>query len=270
MENICFTDSQVLSIAQALGDTTEGLKGVEIERILGTCRIDDIAPTATKWVRLQNAFANDQNKRKHRRHILEFIRRAMRPELYARESDRFERMRENLNRALAFAGLQVIASGELEKAEPARTLSEAQHRVRQLRGDLTTRGVHPDVLVFCREELLVDNYFHAVLEAMKSVMEKIRTKTGLPDDGNALIDRALAGDSPLLAINALSGENERSEQRGFANLVRGACSMFRNPAAHAPRLHWAMSKEDAEDLLSLASLIHRRLDAARIFSHGDG
>ncbi|WP_245518726.1 MULTISPECIES: TIGR02391 family protein [unclassified Mesorhizobium] len=38
--------------------------------------------------------------------------------------------------------------------------------------------------------------------------------------------------------------------------------MFRNPMAHEARINWAMSKEDAEDLLSLVSLIHRRLDAA--------
>ncbi len=39
--------------------------------------------------------------------------------------------------------------------------------------------------------------------------------------------------------------------------------MFRNPTAHEARVKWQMSKEDAEDLLSLASLIHRRLDGAR-------
>jgi uncharacterized protein (TIGR02391 family) len=54
-----------------------------------------------------------------------------------------------------------------------------------------------------------------------------------------------------------------SEQRGFANLVKGAFGMFRNPTAHAPRIHWSMGKADAEDLLSLVSLIHRRIDAAR-------
>ena len=34
--------------------------------------------------------------------------------------------------------------------------------------------------------------------------------------------------------------------------------------AHAPRIHWAMDKSDAEDLLSLASLVHRRLDSAHM------
>ena len=56
------------------------------------------------------------------------------------------------------------------------------------------------------------------------------------------------------AINSLQTESEKSEQRGFANLLKGTFSMFRNPTAHAPRVHWKMDKSDAEDLLSLASL----------------
>jgi uncharacterized protein (TIGR02391 family) len=117
-------------------------------------------------------------------------------------------------------------------------------------------------LRFCQEELLADNYFHAVLEAVKSVGEKIRAKTGLTDDGGTLIDQALGGTPPMLAINKLLSESEISEQRGFANLVRGAFGMFRNPTAHAARITWDMSKEDAEDLFSIVSLIHRRLDKA--------
>lgn len=68
----------------------------------------------------------------------------------------------------------------------------------------------------------------------------------------------------MLAIIDLSSESERGEQRGFANLVKGVFGMFRNPTAHAPRSHWAMNKADAENLLSLASLIHRRLDSSRM------
>lgn len=82
------------------------------------------------------------------------------------------------------------------------------------------------------------------------------------EDGGKLVDAALCDSAPLLAINALTTESQRSEQSGFANLIKGTFGMFRNPSAHEARL-WAMSKEDAEDLLSLASLIHRRLDAAK-------
>ena len=133
-----------------------------------------------------------------------------------------------------------------------------------MRVDLELRKVHADILRFCREELLADNYFHAVLEATKSVADKLRTKTGLTDDGGTLVDRTLAGELPLLAINALATESERSEQRGFANLVKGIFGMFRNPTAHAPKITWAVNKEDAEEVFTLLSLVHKRIDAAHM------
>jgi uncharacterized protein (TIGR02391 family) len=257
----CFTAAQLEAIANALGDTNDGLTGDEIGQLLAGCSIKDVEP-GTKRKRLYAAFVRDQNERQHRKQILGFIRRAMSPARHVRVPERFEPMRANLNRALLFCGMVVTEAGVLGTVDAARTLSEAQRRAQELRVDLTTRGVHPDVLRFCREELLADNYFHAVLEAAKSVLDKMRDKTGLTDDGNTLIDRVLSGDLPMLTINDFGTESEKSEQKGFANLVRGTIGMFRNPAAHAPRIHWPMTKSDAEDLLSLVSLIHRRLDAS--------
>ncbi|NDG39239.1 MAG: TIGR02391 family protein [Betaproteobacteria bacterium] len=74
---------------------------------------------------------------------------------------------------------------------------------------------------------------------------------------------ACCGPSPLLAINALASDSQRSEQSGFANLIKGTFGMFRNPSAHKARILWAMREEDVTDLLSQASLIHRRLDASK-------
>jgi uncharacterized protein (TIGR02391 family) len=145
-----------------------------------------------------------------------------------------------------------------------RTLSEAQRRADELRQELELRKVHADVLRFCREELLADNYFHAVLEATKSVADKLRSKTGLTDDGGILVDRTLAGDLPLLAINALATDSEKSEQKGFVNLVKGIFGMFRNPTAHAPKITWAVNKEDAEEVFTLLSFVHKRIDAAHM------
>ena len=120
------------------------------------------------------------------------------------------------------------------------------------------------MLRFCQEELLDDNYFHAVLEAVKSVADKLRSRTGLADDGASLVDHAFAGDPPMLAINPLETEPEKGEQRGFANLVKGTFGMFSSPVAHAAHIHWPVGKDDAEDLLSLVSLIHHRIDAAHM------
>lgn len=258
-----FSQDQLEAIAGALGDTADGLTGTEIEHLLASCKIADPGPM-TKRVRIYNAFAECQNTKRNRTNIIEFIRRAMKPARYSREPHRYEPMRAHLNLALAFAGLVVGESGELKSADVAQTLPEAQRRARDLRADLEGRGVHPDVLKFCRAELLADNYFHAVQEAVKSVADKMRNRTGLTDDGSSLVDRALSGSPPMLAVNALSTASERSEQSGFANLVRGTFGMFRNPTAHEARIHWSMSKEDAEDLLSIVSLIHRRLDAAHM------
>ncbi|WEJ11759.1 hypothetical protein [Sinorhizobium prairiense] len=37
---------------------------------------------------------------------------------------------------------------------------------------------------------------------MKSVIEKLRKRTGLIDDGNVLFDRVFGGETPILTINA--------------------------------------------------------------------
>lgn len=256
-----FTQSQLEAIAGALGDTADGLSNAEIEFLFRSSKLKDPG-RMTKRDRIYNALATSQNETRQRGNVLAFIRKAMAPARYARMPERYEPMRANLNRALAFAGLAVDEAGVLAKADKASTLEEAERRARDLRADLEGRGVHPDVLQFCRSELLEQNYFHAVQEAVKSVAAKMRAKTGLTDDGGSLVDRALGGSPPMLAINMLSTISEKSEQTGFVNLVKGTFGMFRNTTAHEARVNWAMTKKDAEDLLTIVSMIHRRLDNA--------
>lgn len=256
-----FSQDQLEAIAGALGDTDAGLKGNEIQLLIVSSRMIDPGEI-TKRVRLYNAFVQSQNTSRNRTHVLAFIRQAMKPARFSREPTRFEPLRARLNQALAFAGLVVDQAGEIMAVDSARTLPDAQRRARELRADLEGRNVHADVLQFCRAELLAENYFHAVQEAVKSVADKMRSRTGLIDDGTTLVDRVLGGDPPMLQINARSTLSERSEQSGFANLVRGVFGMFRNPTAHEAKIRWPIAKQDAEDLLMMVSLIHRRLDQA--------
>ena len=44
------------------------------------------------------------------------------------------------------------------------------------------------------------------------------------------------------------------------NLLIGLFGMFRNTTAHIPKIKWEINKQDALDILSLASLVHRKLD----------
>ncbi len=68
--------------------------------------------------------------------------------------------------------------------------------------------MHPDVLAFCRAELLQQNYFHAVLEASKSVSDKLRNLAGLTtggaSDGTRLVDATcFPAASPQIRFNDL-------------------------------------------------------------------
>jgi hypothetical protein len=100
MEQVFF-ESELQAIAAALADTSEGLTGTEIGRILALLKMADPTPEMTKWKRLFNAFVKRQNYSQNRRAVLQFIREAMRPERYAMQPERFEPLRANLNRALA-------------------------------------------------------------------------------------------------------------------------------------------------------------------------
>lgn len=154
--------------------------------------------------------------------------------------------------------------GQLRPALTAKTLTEAERRADKLRSELTRRNVHPDVLRFCTAELLAEDYFHATFEAAKSVADKIRTLTGLTLDGSSLVDQTfvLSGAGPYLLFNGLADETERSEHTGLANLIKGLFGVFRNVPAHRPRIHAVITDQEAFDLFTLASYLHRRLDAA--------
>jgi uncharacterized protein (TIGR02391 family) len=173
-----------------------------------------------------------------------------------------ETLRARLNHALLFSGRALQEDGVLVEVTKVSTITAAQRRSNELKAALIKRDAHPDVLAFCAAELLADNFFHAVLEATKSVAAKLRAKSGLTNDGALLVDGALSGDNPKLVVNAFTSDSEKSEQRGFATLLKGVFGMFRNPTAHEARVHWPMSAEDAADLMSTVSLIHRRLDRA--------
>ena len=161
---------------------------------------------------------------------------------------------------LAFSGFYVRDDGKVAHADKATTLDAARARAGRLKAALESRVVHAEVLNYCRAELLEENYFHAVFEATKGVAERIRLLSGLNGDGADLVNKAFAGQQPVLALGPLTTESEKSEQKGFANLLIGLFGAVRNPLAHAPKTNWPMSEQDALDILTLVSLIHRKLD----------
>src|ERR1700730_14597181 len=159
---------------RSLGDTTKGLTGTEIEYLLRDRKIPDVSPEMTKWKRLFNAFLEWQNQKQVGNHVLMFINRAMNPVQYTTNRELFGSRRDELNVVMAFCGMTVAEDGRVRRVTVAHNLDDAMERARRLHGALANRKVHQDVLKFCKAELLDENYFHAVFEAIKSIAAKIR------------------------------------------------------------------------------------------------
>ena len=266
MQKIAPFDAQHLtSIAKILADTGTGLTGTQIGYLLQDCKIPDVTPGITKWKRLFNAFVEFQNKHQLGNHVIVFVNRAMNPVQYTTAPSVFEQRQLELNAVLSFSGLYLGDDGKVRWTNKAQNLNEALQRANRLRAALSMRKVHSDVLAFCRAELLQENFFHAVFEAMKSVASKIRALSGVSADGASLVEAAFSigrDRSPILAINALATDTDFGEQRGFVNLLIGLFGTIRNPLAHNPKLEWDMSEQDALDILTTLSLVHRKLDKA--------
>lgn len=258
-----FSSQAVEQICKALA---EAVTGSQIPNLLVSLKVTEQPGEAqnSKWVRLFNAVAAKQNAQRDGKPLIRLVAEVMAPVRFASQVE-FDTARTRVNEKLLLAGFQVLKNGKVGKARPATTLGEAQQRADDLRAELARRDVHPDVLRFCRAELMQQNYFHAVLEAAKSVADKLRTLASATSDGTPLVDATCSLNSgPRIAFNSLASEWERSEQTGIATLLKGLFSTFRNPAAHAPKVAWATSRSDALDMLTLASMLHRRLDKATV------
>jgi uncharacterized protein (TIGR02391 family) len=258
-----FRENVLESICDVLGATDTGLTGSEIGKYLSRCGIPD-GVTSTKRVRLYEALSAKQKRDDCGNSILHFIETTMDPVNHTAMQGWFETKRGELNKVLAFSGLQIGENGKCRVVTVASTLSEAEQRAERLQRLLKERGVHADVLKFCQARLLQDNYFHAVLEATKSIAGKIRQRTGLSEDGAALVDKTFGfrNQIPFLAFSRLQTETEQGEQTGLMNLMKGVFGTFRNPTAHEPEISWVVTEQDALDLLTMASFLQRRIDAA--------
>ncbi len=254
--------SLIESICRTIAETNDGLKGTEIQKLLIECNIQDTDPDITKWKRLYNAFANYQNQNQQSNRILKFIQAAMQPVKYIGQEELFEMRRFELNKRLSFIGLELNEKGKFEKINKSKTIKEAEQRANRFKHQLEIRNVHSNVFIYCKSELLQENYFHSVFEAIKSIANRIQILSGLTTDGSKLVDTALLGTNPAIRINMLSNETERSEQNGLAFLIKGLFGIIRNPTAHIPKIKFEINETEALEIMVIVSYVHKRFDKA--------
>ncbi|MCY1365777.1 hypothetical protein D9M69_526420 [compost metagenome] len=244
----------------------ELVTGGQLNQLFASRGIADLSGHSTKWRRIHLSLLARQESDRCGNNVAAFIMAVMAPGRHVNDQTRYQAVRNALNKLLIFDGLQLGEDGQFRRIESANTISEAKRRADGMATRLRGRDIHPEILRYCREELMQENYFHAVFEAAKSLAQRLRDMTGLPLDGAALIDKCFAESQPLVWINGLRTETERSEHKGFALLLRGAFAAIRNPIAHEPKILW-QGECDAADFFTLLSMLHRKLDTARAISH---
>ena len=251
-----FPEGQVEALAKLLGDCGSGS---DITRVLADRGLSDHSGQSTKWRRLYWLFLDVQRRDRYANRILDFIQSFLTPARFVGRNEEFETHRQELNAVLAFSGIEYGADGKFRTKKVAHTLTEAEQRANTIQAKFQGRHIHPEVLKYCRAELMQDNYFHAVFEATKGLAQRIREKSGVDGDGATLVDRVFSTNRPILAFNTLQTETEMSEHKGFATLLKGCFVAVRNPRAHEPKILWK-GEDDAADYFTLISLLQRKLD----------
>ncbi len=248
-------------ICKVLGDYASGS---QITTYLNQLSIRDVnGPQVTKWKRIYNAFVLYQNTFQSNNKIIEFILLECAPSRFVNKEEDFGKLLEQINLQLAFVGLELLETGKIQPVSKAETISDAKKKAENLKMKLEQRNAHPMIFQYCKSELLQNNYFHAVFEAMKGLMQRMRDISGSHLDGTNLIENVFSKNNPVVIINNFQSQSEKDEHNGFCNLLKGLCSMFRNTESHEPKVLWNVTEQDALEILAIVSYCHRRLDSAQ-------
>ena len=74
-----FDPSHLERLAKILGDTDRGLTGTQIDQMLQQSRVAEFETGGTKWKRLYNALAGEQNRTRIGNATMRFIRFSLAP-----------------------------------------------------------------------------------------------------------------------------------------------------------------------------------------------
>jgi len=127
------------------------------------------------------------------------------------------------------------------------------------------RNFHPEAVSVAAVLFRQGNWDEAVEAAFKRLTFRVKKKSGRMDlDGTDLMLQVFNPDrpaGPALRLNPLQHNFQRNEQRGWMQLFAGVMGALRNPLAHPPGKQ-RLKEQAALDLLTVLSLLYRRLDKA--------
>lgn len=124
--------------------------------------------------------------------------------------------------------------------------------------------LHPVIVKSSLSQFHSGQFRDAVFNAFVALGDLIRLRTGLSQDGKALVEQALSLSSPILVLSNLSSESGKNDQTGFMQILSGAFVGIRNPKAHS--LSSDLDSTSALQYLVFASLLARRISNATVIN----
>ena len=154
--------------------------------------------------------------------------------------------------------------GNIHLIKSSKTRTQANERYDSLKSKLIERNIHPQILEFCTQDIVNEDYFSIIFEASKSVYDRIRKMTGINLDGNRLIYTCFDLKYPIIVFNSLKTDTEKNLYSGLKNILLSIAQIGRNPKAHTPKIYSYDSLDNCLDILNLISFSHKMLDQCSI------
>lgn len=255
----------ITNISKIIGEILTGSKISDMFQFLGLIDFDKSENrmyTSTKWKRINETVLYECKHSKSSKPLFKVIEYTLSPQNFIHNPETWKSIKTNVNAQLMFYGFEIDDSGKIQKSKPVESFSDAQKRLKTFSSRLEDKNIHKETIKYCRQELFNENYFHAVFEASKGLIERLRTMTNSNLDGNTLVDEIFKIKDPCIIINGnfLITETEKSECKGMRSLISTIVYLYRNPKAHNLKLYDYTNEDDAITAFTFISLAHNFLD----------
>lgn len=258
-------DNKIIEyVSRILAEELTGSKIDTMFELLNLPNFDQLERgfTSTKWRRINESVLDKCKKTNSAAPFFSVIQYVVTPSTYINNPEHWKNLLKDINSQLMFYGFEVNDAGKIIKIETVESFNDAQRRLKSFTERLSAYEIHPEILKYCQNELFSDNYFHAILEASKGLLHRLRELSGLDLDGSTLVNEAFIVKNPVIVIkeNKIESLTEKSAYNGLKSLLNTIVYLYRNPKAHEPKLYNPSSESDAVTAFTLMSMAHSILD----------
>ena len=126
------------------------------------------------------------------------------------------------------------------------------------------KRLRPDLWKSIRAHYERTDYTEAVRDAVFYVCELLREKSGIEDkDGTKLVEAALMGNNPAIAVSKNETTTEKDFQQGIGFSFKGLMQAVRNPLSHEKTVY---AQEDAEAIILYVNFLLNQVDRSGGFT----